>query len=65
MAQREERVVKQLQCRDAGFDCDAVVQGQSLDEVMGQVAPHARDAHGVEVTPEMRDRLGTLVRDVP
>ncbi len=55
--------MKELVCREAGFDCDAVVQGESTDEVMGQVAPHAKEVHGVDVTPELRDQLAGLVRD--
>ena len=55
--------MKQLKCRDAGFDCDAVVQGESVDEVMAQVGPHAEEVHGVDVTPEMAGQLRTLVQD--
>jgi predicted small metal-binding protein len=55
--------VKELKCRDAGFDCDAVVHGETEDDVMAQAGPHARDAHGVEVTPEMAGQIRTLVHD--
>lgn len=55
--------MKVLHCRDAGFDCDAVVQGDSIDEIMAQVRPHAAEAHDTEVTPQMEQQLATLVRD--
>ena len=55
--------MKELKCRDAGFDCDAVVHGASVDEVMAQAGPHAREAHGVDVTPEMAGQMESLVRD--
>ncbi len=55
--------MKELVCREAGFDCDAVVRGESTDEVMDQVAPHAKEVHGVDVTPELRDQLVGLVKD--
>lgn len=55
--------MKELVCREAGFDCDAVVQGESTDEVMDQVVPHAKGVHGVDVTPELRDQLPGLVKD--
>jgi len=55
--------VKTLTCSDAGFDCSAVVEGETTDDVLAQVGPHAKEVHGVEVTPEMRDQLATLVRD--
>jgi predicted small metal-binding protein len=55
--------VKELECRDVGFDCDAVVHGESADEVMAQVGSHAKEVHGVDVTPEMDGQIRTLVRD--
>jgi len=56
--------MKQLKCRDAGFDCDAVIEGGSVEEVMAQAGPHAKDAHGVDVTPEMAEQVAGKVRDV-
>jgi predicted small metal-binding protein len=55
--------MKELRCRDAGFDCDAVVHGETGDEVMVQAGPHAKEAHGVDVTPEEAGRIRTLVHD--
>jgi predicted small metal-binding protein len=55
--------MKELKCRDAGFDCDGVIQGESVDEVMAQAGPHAKEVHGVDVTPEMAGQIRTLVRD--
>ena len=55
--------MKQLACRDAGFDCDAVVQAETVDGVMEQVRPHAQEAHGVAVTPEMEQQLAGRVTD--
>ena len=56
--------MKQLACRDAGFDCDAVVQADTDEDVMAQVRPHAQEAHGVEVTPEIERQLAGLLRKV-
>ena len=55
--------MKELKCRDAGFDCDAVVHGESVDEVMAQAGPHAREAHVVDVTPEMAGRIRGLITE--
>jgi predicted small metal-binding protein len=60
---RKEPDVKELRCRDAGFDCDAVVHGGSEEEVLAQVRPHAEEVHGVEVTPDMERQLAGLVHD--
>jgi len=56
--------MKQLRCRDAGFDCDAVVEGETTDEVLAQAGPHAKEVHGVDVTPEMAEAIAGRVRDV-
>ncbi|WP_137160886.1 DUF1059 domain-containing protein [Blastococcus sp. CCUG 61487] len=55
--------MKELRCRDAGFDCEAVVRGDTMDEVMAQARPHAEEVHGLRVTPEMAGQLRALVRD--
>jgi predicted small metal-binding protein len=41
-------MAKELICRDIGFDCDAVVQADSEEEVMAQAATHAREVHGLQ-----------------
>lgn len=55
--------MKELKCRDAGLDCDEVLQGDSVDEVLAKAAPHAEQVHGLEVTPELSDQLRGLVKD--
>lgn len=40
--------MKELRCRDVGFDCDGVIRAQSDDEVMRQAADHARQVHGLD-----------------
>jgi predicted small metal-binding protein len=55
---------EQLRCRDAGFDCEAVAEGETNEEVLAQAGPHAKEAHGVNVTPEMAEAIAGKVRDV-
>ncbi len=50
-----------LHCRDAGFDCDAVVRGDTVDDVMAQVRPHAADVHHVQVDEAMEEQLRPLI----
>ncbi len=54
---------KILHCRDAGFDCDAVVRGESVDDILAQVRRHAAEVHQVEVDEPMERQLQTLVRE--
>ena len=40
--------MKELNCKDVGFDCEGVIHGESEEDVMAQAAVHARDVHGLE-----------------
>jgi predicted small metal-binding protein len=55
--------MKILYCRDAGFDCDAVVRAENEQEVLNQAAKHAKEVHGVEPTPELADSLSLLINE--
>jgi predicted small metal-binding protein len=39
--------MKTITCREAGFDCDHVVKGETEEEVMKRGAEHAMKAHGM------------------
>jgi predicted small metal-binding protein len=57
-------MARRMSCRDVGPDCDFVARGESDDEVMGQVAEHARAAHGMEEVPqELADKARAAIRD--
>ena len=57
--------MKELRCRDVGFDCDAVVHAETDEEVLAQAATHAKEAHNTEVTPEQVKQIATLIHDKP
>lgn len=56
--------MKELTCRDAGFDCDAVVEADSEAELMGRAAQHVQTVHGMDVTPTMVSHISSKVRTV-
>jgi predicted small metal-binding protein len=55
--------MKTLRCRDAGFDCDKVIQGPTEEAVLSQAAEHAQTVHKVKVTPELAGQIRTLIKD--
>ena len=55
--------MKTLDSSDAGFDCKAVVQANTEEELLQQAAVHAQEVHGVAVTPELSQQLKTLIKD--
>ena len=57
--------MKSLTCRDAGFDCSAVIKGDTEDEIMQKAAEHARAEHNMkpeDMTPELQQKLRGLIR---
>lgn len=55
--------MKELRCRDIGFDCDAVVHAETDEEILAIAAQHAKEVHQVEVTPEQAQQIATLIHD--
>ncbi len=54
--------MKQFKCGDIVPDCDHTIEGESEDEIIGQIGTHAREAHGMdEVPPEVEDRVRSLI----
>ena len=58
-------VVKSISCREAGFDCDYVVKGETEEEVMKNGAEHVQKVHGIkeeDLTPEMKQKIRGFIR---
>lgn len=59
--------MKELECRDVGFDCDGVVSGETEYDVMRQVATHAKEVHGLSDEqvgdPDFERQVRPLIRD--
>lgn len=55
--------MKTLNCRDAGFDCDAKIQADTDDEILALAADHASTVHGVTVTSELAAGLTSLIHE--
>lgn len=55
--------MKTLQCSDAGFDCKAVIRANTDEEVLEQAAIHAKEVHGVSVTPELAGQIQALIKN--
>ena len=51
-----------LYCREAGFDCNTVIDGATTDEILTKVRSHALADHGLTVSPDLADQVRTLIR---
>lgn len=56
-------MTKQLRCADVTGDCQAVVTGETDDEILAQAVPHAEEAHDLEDSDELRSQLTGAIRD--
>ncbi len=57
--------MKELRCRDVGFDCQAVVRADTEENVMRQAADHARTQHDLKqldeaTTQKIRSKIRTV-----
>jgi predicted small metal-binding protein len=54
--------MKEFRCGKLVPGCDTVIEGESDDEVLEQVAVHAREAHGMdEVPPEVQENVRAAI----
>ena len=54
--------MKVLKCADLGFQCAGVIRAESMDEVLQQAASHAKAVHGVDVTPDLAEKVKAATR---
>lgn len=53
--------VKVVRCRDAGLDCRFVGRSESEEELITQVAKHAKEAHGMEINDELIQKVKSIM----
>jgi predicted small metal-binding protein len=60
---QKPEIMKVLKCRDAGFDCDAVLRATSEGEVMERAVRHAQDTHGATLSPESMYEIRSMIKE--
>ena len=57
-------MMQKVHCRDIGYDCEGVVQAETIDELLAKVAQHAKEAHGLEeVTEVVVAKVKSVIRE--
>lgn len=55
-----------LACRDSGIDCDYVTRGETVEEIMQDIAKHAKNVHGYTdeqlKDPELLEKIKSLIK---
>ncbi len=55
--------MKDFHCRDAGLNCDYVARGNTSQEILDQASQHARQAHNMNMTPDLSKKVEGLIHD--
>ncbi len=55
--------MKDFHCRDAGMNCDYVARGNTNQEVLAQASQHARQAHNMNMTPDLSKKVEGLIHE--
>jgi predicted small metal-binding protein len=57
--------MKEFACKTVMPNCNAVIQGKDMQEVMTKATEHAKKAHGMQnITPEIRQKVQAAIHDV-
>ncbi len=57
--------MKTINCREAGFECDHVVKGETDEEVLKNGMEHAKQDHNMkeeDITPELKEKIKSIIR---
>lgn len=55
---------KVLRCRDIGMECDHVIRGETVEEVMQKGAEHAKKDHGMaEIPADVAAKVQAAIKD--
>ena len=57
--------MKTINCREAGFDCDLIVKGETEEEVLKKGMEHAKKDHNMkeeDMTPELKEKIRSIIR---
>ena len=55
--------MKVMQCADLMPGCDFKAMGETEDDILKQAAAHAKEAHGLDVTPELAEKVKSVIKD--
>jgi len=64
--QFSNEAMRTLSCREAGYDCDYIVEGNTEDEILSKGKEHAMAEHGMkesDFTPEIQDKLKSMIHN--
>ena len=55
-------MTKVLKCGDLMPGCDFEARGESEEDILQAAATHAKEVHGLDVTPELAEQVKAAIR---
>jgi predicted small metal-binding protein len=52
-----------MKCGDLMPGCDFEARGDTEEDIMNAAATHAKEVHGLNVTPELADKVKSEIKD--
>jgi len=56
-------MTKVMKCGDLMPGCDFEARGDTEEDIMNAAATHAKEVHGLNVTPELADKVKSEIKD--
>ena len=56
-------MTKVLKCGDLMPECDFEARGETDEDILNAAAAHAKEAHGLEPTPELVEKVKSVVHE--
>ena len=55
-------MTKVLKCGDLMPGCDFEARGENDDDILQAAAAHAKEAHGIDATPELVEQVKSVIK---
>ncbi|MBT3142098.1 DUF1059 domain-containing protein [Phaeobacter gallaeciensis] len=56
-------MIKVLKCKDLMPGCDFIAKGETTQDVLQQAAIHAKEVHGIDLTPVLIEQVKLVIKD--
>ena len=56
-------MAKTMKCGDLMPGCDFEAHGETEEDILKAAAQHAKEAHGLDVTPELAEKVKSVIKD--
>jgi predicted small metal-binding protein len=56
--------MKQIACGDIVPGCNFTAEAETDDKLLGKVAEHVKQVHGIDITPELTEQVKSKIKTI-